>query len=109
MLSWMSCRFEVNGVHSMQRLKDVRVLLSILRRQQEKQLDVQTRIWPFSVQSLQERVMEFEIFTTDTRMSRVNLDTVCHTNFTRVVKNGGRSCEGGGVGMYSQSASWPSR
>ena len=52
------CRFEVNGVHSLQCfvsdiLKDVGVLLSILRRQQEK------RIWPFSVQSLQERVLEF--------------------------------------------------
>ena len=29
-------------------------------------------MWPFSVQSLLEGVLEFEIFTTDTRMLRVN-------------------------------------
>ena len=69
------CRFEVNDVHSIQCLKDVRVLLSILRRWQEKQSDVQTRIWPFSVQSVQKRALEFGIFTTDTRMLRVKEET----------------------------------
>ena len=53
-------------------LKEVRVLLTILRRRYEKQLAVRTRIWPFSVQSLQERVFEFAISTTDTRALRVN-------------------------------------
>ena len=38
-----------------------------------RHLDVQTRIQPFSVQSLQEGVLEFEVFTTSTRMSRVNI------------------------------------
>ena len=70
------CRFEVNDVHSLQCLRDMRVLLSILRRQQEKQLDVQARMWPFLVQSLQERALEFEIVTTDTRMLRVNQLTI---------------------------------
>ena len=65
------CRFEVNDVHSLQRLKDMVVLLSILSRQLEKQFDVQTRIWPVSVQSLQEGVLEFEIFATDNKMLRV--------------------------------------
>ena len=60
-------------MHSSQYLKDMRVLLSILRRQSEKQLDVQTRIWPFSVQFLQERALEFEIVTTDTRTLSVKM------------------------------------
>ena len=34
-------------------------------------MDVQTRIQPFSVQSLQVVGLEFEVFTTDTRMLRV--------------------------------------
>ena len=66
-------RFEVNDVHSLQCLKNMRVLLSILRRQLETRLDVQTRTWPFSVQSLQERVLDFEIFTSDNRMLRFNI------------------------------------
>ena len=71
----MPRRFEVNDVHSLRCLKDVRVLLSILSPQYKKQqqkLDVSTRIWPFSVQSLQKRVLKFEIFTIDTRVLRVN-------------------------------------
>ena len=35
-------------------------------------LDFQTRIQPFSVQSIQERVLELQIITTDTRMLRFN-------------------------------------
>ena len=38
-------------------------------------LDFQTRIPPFSVQSLQEGVLEFEIFTYDSRMLRVKAFT----------------------------------
>ena len=61
-------RFEVNDVHSSQCLKDMRVLLSVLRQQLKKLLNVQTLKCPFPVQFLQERILEFEIFTTDTRM-----------------------------------------
>ena len=55
-------------------LKEVRVFCFpsyVGSKKNFKQLDVQTRIQTFSVQSLQEGVLEFEIFTTDTRMLRV--------------------------------------
>ena len=50
-------------------LKEVRVWFSssVYTKKNCSDLDVQIRIHPFSVQSLQEGVLGFEIFTTDTR------------------------------------------
>ena len=55
----MPCGFEINYVHSLQSLKDEFRFPSYVGRK-EKQLDVQTRIWSCLIQSLQERVLEFE-------------------------------------------------
>ena len=54
-------------------LKEVRVCFSysIYTKKICYNLDFQTRIHPFSDQSLEDRVWEFEIFTTDIRMLRV--------------------------------------
>ena len=56
-------------------LKEVRVCFSsyICSKKNFLYLDVQTRIQPFSVQSLHEGVLEFEIFTTATRKLRVKI------------------------------------
>ena len=43
------------------------------KKKKKTTLDFHTRIRPFSVQSLHERVLDFEIFTTDSRMFRVNI------------------------------------
>ena len=56
-------------------LKEVRVCFSssVYTKKICKNVDFQTRIQPFSVHSLQEGVLEFEIFTTVTSMLRVKL------------------------------------
>ena len=56
-------------------LKEVRVCFSssVYTKKSCSNLDFQTRIQPFSVQSLQEGFLEFAIFTTDTRILRVNI------------------------------------
>ena len=55
-------------------LKEVRVCFSssVCTKKNCSNLDFQTRIQPFSVQSLQEGVLQFQIFTTDTRMLGVD-------------------------------------
>ena len=57
-------------------LKEVRVCFSssMYATKNCENLEFQTRIQPFSVQSLQEGVWEFEIFTTDTTMLRVKVN-----------------------------------
>ena len=73
------CKFEVKDVHSVQCYVSVhsegRVCFSIsssVCTKENLNLDVQTRIQPFSVQPLKEGVLEFEIFTTGTMMLTVN-------------------------------------
>ena len=56
-------------------LKEVRICFSssVYTYKNYSNLDFQTRSQPFSVQPLQEGISEFQIFSTDTRMLRVNL------------------------------------
>ena len=58
-------------------LKDVRLCFSssVYTKGNYYNLDFLTRIQLFSVQSLQERVLEFQIFTTNARMLRVEAAT----------------------------------
>ena len=67
-------------------LKDVRVcfLFYVCSKKNFSHLDVETRIQPFSVESLHEGVLEFEIFTTATRKLRIQQIFIFLCFFSRI-------------------------